>query len=205
MLNHDGVLFDFDGVLVDSEPVHFTCWQEILEPFGIRLDWDTYVRHGIGISDRQMLTFLAHLKNPPADVEELAAQYPRKKELFRKRMLENTPVSDELRNLLGELHGRYRLAVVSSSNITEVEPVLVAGQIRDLFQTVVSGDQVPRLKPAPDPYWIAAERLDVSRPLVVEDSDAGVASGQAAGFEVLRVPEQAQMIDLVRRRLGIPV
>ena len=69
MAQYEAVLFDFDGVLVDSEPVHFGCWQEILGPFGIDLDWKTYSEHCIGITDRAMLDFSCSRQNPPADIE----------------------------------------------------------------------------------------------------------------------------------------
>ncbi len=55
MSRYEAILFDFDGVLVDSEPVHFVCWQELLQPFGLTLDWQTYCEQGIGVSDRAML------------------------------------------------------------------------------------------------------------------------------------------------------
>jgi len=63
----------------------------------------------------------------------------------------------------------------------------VRGGIRPFFQLLICGEDVQDFKPSPEPYLLAAERLGAKRPLVIEDSDAGVASGRAAGFEVLRV------------------
>ena len=51
----EAVLFDFDGVLLDSEPLHFACWRELLEPLGVPMDWETYRRHCVGVSDRETL------------------------------------------------------------------------------------------------------------------------------------------------------
>ena len=65
MALYEAVLFDFDGVLVDSEPVHHGVLAEILGPFGIELDWKTYSEHCIGITDRAMLTFLCSLQESP--------------------------------------------------------------------------------------------------------------------------------------------
>ena len=56
-----GLFLDFDGVLADSEPVHFACWQEILRGFGVHLDWPTYCQHGIGVSDRDLMARLGLL------------------------------------------------------------------------------------------------------------------------------------------------
>jgi sugar-phosphatase len=80
---------------------------------------------------------------------------------------------------------------------------LEAGGLRQYFQTVVGGENVKHHKPAPDPYLLAAERLGLRAPLVVEDSAAGIASGRAAGFEVLAVNSPSEVPDLVRRRLAL--
>jgi beta-phosphoglucomutase len=202
MAPFEALFFDFDGVLVDSEPIHYECWREILTPFGIPLSWEVYAEKGIGISDRAMLKAFAELIDPPLDIELLVAEYPRKKAMFRERMAHPEAVTPMVRDLLGSL-GDYRLAVVSSSNSAEVEPILEASGVRPHFETVVCGNHVTRLKPAPDPYLLAASRLGVSRALVIEDSEAGATSGREAGFEVLRVPSQDRMASLLRQRLQL--
>jgi HAD superfamily hydrolase (TIGR01509 family) len=201
-MRYEAILFDFDGVLVDSEPVHFECWREIVKPFGLELDWPTYRDQGIGVSDRQLLSLLCRQLTPPLDVELLVAEYPRKKNLFRSRMLETRPFSADVLDLIAKL-ANHRLGVVTSSGRTEVEPVLAAAGIRDAFEVAVYGGDVRRLKPAPDPYLLAVERLGVSAALVVEDSDSGEASARAAGLDVLRIRHQHEMAALVRERLGL--
>lgn len=197
---YEAILFDFDGVLVDSEPVHFHCWREVLAPFGIELDWETYQSRCIGVADRAMLQMLCQLRRPPLDIERLWKEYPRKNEKFRRRMLEAQPAGDELRALLDSLSG-YRLAVVSSSARTEVEPILAAAGIRHHFGALVCREDVTRYKPDPAPYRRAAELLRVRRALVVEDSEAGIASGRAAGFDVLPVRAAAEMPAALRAHL----
>jgi len=198
---YEAILFDFDGVLVDSEPVHFACWREVLEPFGIHLDWETYHAHFIGISDLAMLEDLARLKEPPVDANLLWEQYPRKRALFRERMAHGSPITPGVRDLLAWLDGR-RLAVVSSSGRDEIEPILKAGGIRERFGAVVCREDVTQFKPAPEPYLKAAALLEARTALVVEDSEAGIASGKAAGFAVLEVPAAARMPELLRQCLG---
>jgi len=200
-LRYEAILFDFDGVLVDSEPVHFACWREILQGFNLDLDWKTYCEHGIGVSDRQLMALMCRQANPPLDVERILAEYPRKKELFRTRMLEMQPFNDEIRALLGELN-EYQKAVVTSSGQSEVEPILIHAGVRELFQTVVYAGDVKRLKPAPDPYLLAVERLGVDHALVVEDSAAGEASARAAGLDVLRVKTSEEMPARLRDALN---
>lgn len=200
----DAILFDFDGVLADSEPVHFACWTEILTPLGIPLSWEDYLANCIGVTDRAMLEVLAHRVSPPADMDVLWKEYPRKKAMFRERAKANPPVLPETIALLKELAGSPALpmAVVSSSGRAEVEPVLEKLGLLGHFATTVFGEDVQRRKPAPDPYLLAAARLNCHRPLVVEDSIPGMEAGLAAGFPVLRITEPGEVPALVRQALA---
>jgi beta-phosphoglucomutase len=200
----DAVLFDFDGVLVDSEPVHWACWSDVLAPLGVVLDWEFYRDHCIGIDDREMLRMMATRSSPVRDWEELWARYPDKRELFRGRMAAQPPFAAELAGLLEALRGQVKLAVVTSSGRSEVEPLLAAGHLLPYFDTLVCARDAARHKPFPDPYLLAAERLNARRPLVVEDSAAGIEAGRAAGFEVLAVASPGEVAGLVRSRLGLP-
>lgn len=197
---YDAILFDFDGVLVDSEPVHFACWREVLLPFGVELSWDLYAESCIGIADREMIHRFA--TNLGVDFDRLWAQYPRKKELFQARNEAEVKFLPETLEVLHEVAGAYTLAVVSSSARVEIEPVLTHAGVRPLFEALVCGSEAPRLKPAPDPYLRAAELLGAGRPLVVEDSDAGETSGRAAGFDVLRLNADSALASQLRARLA---
>jgi HAD superfamily hydrolase (TIGR01509 family) len=203
MPRFDSILFDFDGVLADTEPVHCACWAEVLVPQGIALNWEDYRERFMGIDDREMLRILAREREPQAVWEDLWRLYPAKKDRFRTRVSAAPPFDASLKEFLHGLNGRYALAVVSSSSCSEIEPMLEAGGLRHFFRTVVGGESVKHHKPAPDPYLLAAERLGARAPLVVEDSEAGLASGRAAGFEVLAVPDPAEMLGLVSRRLAV--
>lgn len=197
----DSILFDFDGVLADSEGVHFACWTAILEPLGIPLTWEAYCANCIGITDRAMLEVLARQKTPPHDVEDLWQYYPQKKALFREKAYANPPIPEETRLMLRRLDG-YRLAVVSSSGRAEVEPVLERAGIRDCFAAVVTGEDVQNKKPHPEPYLLAARMLGVVKPLVVEDSIPGAAAGHAAGFSVLKLDSPYRLAEELWRVLG---
>lgn len=200
----DAILFDFDGVLADTEPVHWACWAEVLNPLGAILTWEYYRDNCIGIDDRDMLRRMAACSDPPADWEVMWAQYPKKKELFRARMLTAPPFLPALDSMLARLHFEFKLAVVSSSSRTEIDPLLIAGGLRRHFDALVCSEDLPRerLKPAPDPYLLAAGRTGARRPLVVEDSAAGLASGRAAGFEVLEMKRAADLPALLEKRLA---
>lgn len=199
-MSFDAVLFDFDGVLADSEGVHFECWKAILDPLGIPLTWDAYCENCIGITDRAMLEVLCRQKTPPHPIDELWEQYPRKKALFRKKALEKPPIPSATREMVRGLMNQ-KLAVVTSSGRAEVEPVLENAGIRDCFSHVVTGDDVQNRKPHPEPYLLAARLIGARKPLVVEDSDAGCASGRAAGFDVLRIDDPNRLPELLKNAL----
>ena len=204
-MSHDAILFDFDGVLADTEPVHFACWAEVLAPFGIELSWPSFEREFVGISDWAMLERLGAARKPPVTADELWPSYALKKKKFRDRIEARPPFVAETLRLIQDLgsSSRFKLAVVSSSDRSEVEPPLVRAGIRECFEALVCGMEVPNLKPAPDPYLRAAALLGTKSPLVVEDSDAGAAAGVAAGFEVLRISRPERLGEEVRRALGL--
>ncbi len=198
--HYDAILFDFDGVLVDSEPVHFACWREVLTPLGVDLGWDMYAASCIGVADREMIHKFA--LNLGLDFDRLWAQYPRKKDLFRSRNEAEISFLPETLAVVREVAAKHKVAVVSSSARVEVEPVLVRGGIRECFTALVCGSEVPKLKPAPDPYLRAAELLGSQRALVIEDSDAGEQSGRAAGFDVLRLRDASELAPRLRQTLA---
>ena len=199
-MKYDGIFFDFDGVLADSEPLHFASWADVLGGLGISLDWETYVAHCIGVSDLEMLDFFAELSQGRMTREEFRPHYDRKQRVFRARAsvtpLILAPTVDMVRSLNG-----VRRAVVTSSVQAEIEPILARSGVLSLLNTAVYGGDVTRLKPAPDPYLLAAVRTQAENPLVFEDSDAGVASAVAAGFDVVRVKSPADLPALVRASL----
>jgi len=201
MTHYDAILFDFDGVLSDTEPLHFRCWTEVLAGFGIHPTWEWFAKTCIGVSEHDTLQAFRFLASPPLDFDALWAQYPRKKQLFRELIAQGVPLAPGVPQLLEELHGVYRIAVVSSSARLEVQPALDITGVWKYFDAAVCGREVEHLKPAPDPYLRAAELLQSNSPLVVEDSAAGVASAQAAGFDFVRVASVTETAEAVRERL----
>lgn len=204
MQSYEAILFDFDGVLIDSEPVHHLCWREVMNKLGVDLDWPTYQRRLRGHSARPLLEALCRLKEPALPLEAVEAWYGFKNDLFRETILRNPEglISAEMRSLLGELRG-YKLAIVSSARQSHVYPILERNELRHHFETLVCREDVRELKPSPEPYLTAAARLNVARALVVEDSEAGAQSGREAGFDVVMHATYGEIPGLVRRHLGI--
>ena len=202
MPEFQAILFDFDGVLVDSEPVHCDCWREVLAPLGVPVTWEVYAAHCVGAVDSKMVEVFARLADPPADPAKLWEQYPLKKQRFRERMAAGAPFTAGIAEFFRGLSAQYKLGVVSSSSHAEIEPYLESAGIRQYLGTVVGGDDVKRHKPAPEPYVLAGQRLGIVRALAVEDSLPGMESARGAGFAAVRVTDPARMIEVVRARLN---
>ncbi|MEX2261520.1 MAG: HAD family phosphatase [Bryobacteraceae bacterium] len=202
MSPYDAILFDFDGVLVDSEPIHYNCWCKQLAPLGISLDWDSYQRNCIGVADRQLLEFYAKLGGGAVSLDTLRDAYARKKLLFRQRMQAESPFLPQTLAAVKSL-SNSKIAVVTSSGRFEVEPVLRKAGVLPLLGALVCGEDVQRHKPDPEPYLTAARQLGAITPLVFEDSAAGIASARAAGFEVVVVNAPNEVAGLLKAKLGL--
>lgn len=197
---YDALLFDFDGVLADTEPLHFQAWRDTLAPAGIKLTWKVYVSSCIGLADKEMVEMLGRKSDPPKPISELWPLYPLKKKAFQtlaesRRLIEQPVLSTLI--LLSD----YRLGVVTSSARSEIEPLLDKDGVLPLLSTAVYGDEVSRLKPDPEPYRTAIQRLGAQRALVFEDSPSGLASARAAGCDGIHVPRPQDLPALIRRHL----
>ncbi len=204
------ILLDFDGTLVDSEPLHYDCWSETVRPYGASIPWPDYHRRMVGTSDREcgriLLQEAGH--NPPEDlVDSLCAE---KKRLYRSRFCRELQLSREMIDVVAGFAKRLPVGIVSSSLTTEVEPFLVQVGLSDSLRFVVCGDHVARLKPHPEPYLRALELLNqngtamgAGNCLVFEDSDSGVASATAAGMRVARVLSPNELLNALRAAQGL--
>lgn len=196
---YDGLLFDFDGVVVDSEPVHFQCWLELLDPIGIRLSWEWFNAHCVGIADTELFETIASL-NPSATADQVREVYPLKTSRYREAMRESPPFAPGLQRLLNDLtaagipHG-----LVTSSSKEEVEPILQVGGLN--FNPKIFRDDVTLRKPHPEPYLKAAALLAVPRILAIEDSEHGANSARAAGLDVLRIANAQELDAKLREAL----
>lgn len=197
------IYFDFDGVLVDSEPLHFDCWNWALAELECRLEWGDFQRHCIGLSDDDMPTWLAAHFDQPFAAQDFAALVPRKRERFAQRIVADPPMCPGLPDLIWRVARGWPVALVTSSARSEVEPVLVQTGVRDAFRVCIFGEDVKRHKPHPDPYLRAQAELDVVGGVALEDSEAGRNSALRAGLTVLTVSSPRAVEQLLRAHLAI--
>jgi beta-phosphoglucomutase len=173
------VAFDFNGTLSDDEPVLARVYSELFAELGHPLTPDEYYEHLAGHTDEEM--FVRWLGESS---EELIRERVRR---YNTLVSDGSTVDEDVRDAVRWAAARMPVAVVSAALRDEIEPVLNASGLRDLFALVLSQDDVARGKPDPQPYLLAAERLGLSPDelLVFEDTDVGVASAKAAGAQVV--------------------
>jgi HAD superfamily hydrolase (TIGR01509 family) len=180
------VVFDLDGVLVDSEHVWDEVREELAHERGGR--WhDRAQADMMGMSSTEWARYMHDvigLEEPP---DEINAEVVRR---MRRRYDEALPLLPGAVEAARRLAAAFRLGLASSSNRPLIDAVLAATGLDEVFEVTVSSEEVPRGKPAPDVYLEAARRLGVepARCAAVEDSANGIRSAHAAGMRVLAIP-----------------
>jgi HAD superfamily hydrolase (TIGR01509 family) len=191
------VIFDMDGVIVDSEPRHERAFLDVLQQIGCSDNHGMRFSDYIGRSDREIWTdFLARHKPLQTLEQLLAMKRDRVVEIIRREQ----PLFKGLPELVEKLATRYQLAVASGSDKAVVEEVVSLQGLRRFFPVIVSCADVERGKPAPDIFLRAAELLGVIPKdcWVIEDSKPGVAAGLAAGMQVIAITNTHPADELAR-------
>ena len=125
----DTLIFDFDGVIADTEPMYWRIWAEIVEPLGIRFTWDQYCQFGRGVPNARMLAKLRPLARNPSTFFGLEEEFAIRKRIMRDLCVNEPPIAVATIEMLRSLKG-YRLGLVTSSAESDVQPVLCAAGIR---------------------------------------------------------------------------
>ena len=178
------IIFDMDGVLIDSEPLHAQAWEALFADLGLAHTHGMKYRDYIGIADSVFLRdFLAKHHRPETPAE---LHYQKLQHLYR-LIRHHRPIDPQLPHLIPALAQRYQLAVASSSNQEVIDVVLAVAGLTQYFQVTVGGDAVQHHKPNPEVYLTAARNL--GRPpgdcCAIEDSPTGIAAAKAAGMTVI--------------------
>lgn len=181
------VLFDMDGVIVDSMPYHFIAWYEALRSVGIRVSMqDVFLKEG----ERWDVTLSSLLRRRKlaADTQAMRALFNLRKQAFRRVFRRFIfPGCEELLVCLSAKG--YRLGLVTGTPLEEVRSILPA-RIRRLFSVMVTGTMVKRGKPCPDPYLKAAQLLAVppAACAVIENAPLGITAARRAGMRCIALP-----------------
>jgi HAD superfamily hydrolase (TIGR01509 family) len=182
----EAVVFDLDGVLLDTEQVWDEAREQLAKERGGR--WhDRAQRDMMGMSSREWSRYMHETIGLPEPPEQINAEVVRR---LASSYREHLPVIPGAREAVERLAVRWPLGLASSSNRPLIDLVLDVSGLASFFRATVSSEEVPRGKPAPDVFLEAARRLgvDPARVAVVEDSRNGILAGRAAGMSVVAVP-----------------
>lgn len=182
----EAVIFDLDGVIVDSEHV----WDEVREELARERGghWhDRAQADMMGMSSTEWSRYMHDVIGLPEPPEEIDAEVVRR---MQARYAEHLPLIDGAVAAARRISGSFRLGLASSSNRPLIDAVLEASGLAPLFGATVSSEEVARGKPAPDVFLEAARRLDVppERCAAIEDSGNGIRAAHAAGMRVIAIP-----------------
>ncbi len=180
------VIFDMDGVIIDSEPRHERAFLDVFEQMGYGQTHGIRFEQYLGRSDRALWLDFVAMHNPKWTLDELTAwKQNHVIEIIRREQ----PIFDGLPELVAKVAPHYRLAVASGSVHPVIDEVLAMKSLRQFFPVVVSVQDVAKGKPAPDIFLRAAELLEVEPATccVIEDSAAGVTAARAAGMTAIAI------------------
>ena len=191
------VLFDFDGVIVDSERVHFETMAAAMEGEGPAFDWDFYREKLMGFDDRGAFELLLGRAGIEATAEEIGKRIARKAAVFgRAAAGGGVPAYPGAAELIRSCAGAGPVGLCSGALRGDVDPVLAALGVAGCFAAIVTAEDVERSKPDPACYRLCVERLAARFPgggiepgacVAIEDTADGIASARGAGLAVLGV------------------
>ena len=193
-----GLLLDFNGVIINDEPIQMRAYQEILAAEDIALTDEQYYEC-LGMDDRAFVEAAyerAGKKLEPNKVLELTQLKTQK---WRDTMADGIPLFDNVENFIRKMAQDFSLGIVSMSGRPEIEYILEQTELADCFDVIISAEDVSKCKPDPECYRLGFRELDLARTrqghlpmihsecVVIEDSPPGVQAGKAADLNVLGV------------------
>jgi HAD superfamily hydrolase (TIGR01509 family) len=181
-----GIIFDMDGVIIDSEPIHYKLFKKYTTELGINVtdeEYDTF----IGSTNLVIYKTLKQRYDINRELEDIIREYDKKCDEYYDDAEDEKPI-EGIDTLIKELHiNDLKLAVASSSSIKAINSVTKLFKLDKYFHKLVSGNMLENPKPAPDIFLIAAQELGLkpSECLVIEDSRNGVMAAKAAGMKCI--------------------
>jgi HAD superfamily hydrolase (TIGR01509 family) len=192
------ILFDFDGVILDSEDLHYEAFRKVFEEEGFSLSRETYYQHCLGFNDVECIRWGLAATGKIEEGGGLDPLVQRKSVYFDELLKNQMRFFPGVLDFIRAAGGKYPLAITSMARREEIEFVLRQAGLSDLFCLIVSGEDVENTKPHPEAYEktlrLLNDHLSLSgqvqsiqpgQCLVIEDSAAGIQSAKAAGMRVL--------------------
>ncbi len=176
------IIFDMDGVIVDSEPLHFEVFNKLLGKFGKKVSVEEHSKY-IGVTDYDCWSELKYKLNIPVSVEKLI-------EMYKENFIENIndiQMVDNVESFIKNVYKDYSLGLASSNNRRSVDAIITKFQLEKYFKIFINGEEVKNGKPAPEIFLKAANEMNASYTdcIVIEDSNAGVEAAKAANMKCI--------------------
>ncbi|THJ24394.1 MAG: HAD family phosphatase [Nitrospira sp. CG24E] len=199
------IIFDFDGVIADTEPLHFAGFRQTLAEIGVDLTESDYYANYLGYDDRGCFIAALAAHQRPTDSSALAQLMQRKAHAYLESVNNHLVVFPGVREFVREAAAAYPLAIASGALRHEIEVILEQAGLRKEFLHITSAEDVTRGKPDPQPFLHALSSLNRQRReqtilaescLVIEDSIPGIRSARTAGMKVLAVANTHTAQDL---------
>ncbi len=190
------VIFDFDGVITDSEILHFRAFNKVLTQHGLELAKKEYYGKYLGLSDADCFKTLIGEGRLGITARQIPDLIQQKTRVFEELARTDGKVIEGVRELLGLLAAeKTRMAICSGALRAEIELILEDANLRGFFEVIVSAEEVKRGKPHPDGFLLALKRLNANgvtpiaakRCVVIEDSHWGLQAARAAGMQTVAV------------------
>lgn len=190
------VIFDFDGVITDTDVLHFRAFNEILASYGIKFTLRDYYREWLGLNDLDLFKMLVSKGQLKVDLQEIDGLIKKKNHLFEELAKTEGRIIDGVRDFLELLRqNNIAIAIYSGSLLSEIELILEEGRLRDYFEQIVSAEQVKVGKPDPEGFLLVLERLNQTRDdavtadqcVVIEDAHWGIEAAKAARMHTVAI------------------
>jgi beta-phosphoglucomutase len=181
------VIFDFDGVIADTEGLHLRAFQEIFEKRGWKLDERAYFDRYLGYDDVGLVVAFDREHSLGLVDDDIDTLVDAKTGLFATYLEAGDVLFPTAPACIGRLAAAYKLGIASGALKVEITSILAAAKLLDRFPVIVAADDVTECKPAPEPYLKAAQGLGVSPRacVAIEDSPAGLAAARTAGMRTI--------------------
>lgn len=200
------IIFDFNGILVDDEPLHLELFRKVVEEEGLSFSDEDYYARYLGMDDRGAFTAVYKDRGSRLDDAGLAKLIERKAAYYRDSIVDRMVLFPGVKKIVPELAARFPLAIASGALREEIEAILRRVGLKNHFQVIVSAEDVVQGKPHPEIFVRALGEMNRLAPgkapirssecLVVEDSKEGILAAQRAGIKCLAVSNSYSAAEL---------
>jgi beta-phosphoglucomutase len=190
------VIFDFDGVITDSEILHLRAFNKVLAELGIEISTRDYYKEYLGLTDADCFKLVAERNRRSLDCRDIRDLMAQKNKIFEELAKTEGRTFEGVPKFLQMLHrNNVPMAICSGALLAEIEVILEEARLRHFFSVIVSAEHVKKGKPNPQGFLLALQRLNRGRPkrvrpeqcIVIEDSHWGLEAAKAAGMHAVAV------------------